>query len=301
MMMKRIIETVLFLICAILFLFAFVNPTFRQVVIWGIYLWPVLLILTGAALLFYHHPASGWLAGGATFLLVMIFTGVLIDAYERSGAGQNTLKDKPSSRLVVSRKDYPNVSALDLKLEMSAGNLFVGSTGKHWLEGDLRGTNAKTHILSNDEQLSIQIASPKRRSLEEIRWNMNLAPGMKTNLELYSGNIHGRLDLSDVHCGNLDLKVNKGNLDIFLGEIISGTKVNIQAGPARIRIQIPENTGVKLKLEGVFHQTNLAQEKWKRKGNVYYSSNYNAVTQQIAINAEVSFGRLEITTGTTDI
>jgi len=70
--------------------------------------------------------------------------------------------------------------------------------------------------------------------------------------------------------------------------------VDIEAGVSSIKLEIPDGTGVKIRLDGALISKNLANSGLEKIGDYYYSENYDDAENKIDINVKMGVGNIDL-------
>jgi DUF4097 and DUF4098 domain-containing protein YvlB len=116
----------------------------------------------------------------------------------------------------------------------------------------------------------------------EVTWNMDIDTGAAD----------GDLDLSQVRLDKLNLDVGAANIKLKLGSCNS--KLVLKSGVSNIKIEIPQDTGIKVNLDGGLNSTNFDEAGWVKDGDSYYSPGYNSKTNKMEADVEMGLGNLSI-------
>jgi hypothetical protein len=128
--------------------------------------------------------------------------------------------------------------------------------------------------------------------LEKFRSDYHLSKDIIWNLKLNTGAIDGNLDLSGLKVENLNIKTGVSSLDLDMGSY--NTVMKIESGASKIDITLPEDTGMKIKLDGGLNNTNLEKEGWTEEDDWYYSPDYNLMDFKIEAEINNGFGNLSV-------
>ncbi|MEN6461704.1 MAG: hypothetical protein ABFC94_10085, partial [Syntrophomonas sp.] len=114
-------------------------------------------------------------------------------------------------------------------------------------------------------------------------------------LNINTGAVDGNIDLTGIPLQELDCNVGAGNMNFTLGNNGTRSKVKIEAGASNITLQIPDDIGVSIELDGALSSNNLARLGWNRINDNYYTSpNYSQAAAKIDCDIELSAGNLEV-------
>ncbi len=257
--------------------------------------WPVLLIFLGLSLF-----NSGRIPYGMAFVLLLL-SALAVGAYLVLAApARNYTEQPPASALVIGRQEYPLVKQANLTVDYGGGQLQLAPGKDDIFKAEFAPGEIKQNIVANDQLLKIDL-SPigKQWSTGQIaanRWKMQVSPELLWSLNINAGAIDGVIDLSGVPLRQLNCNLGAGSLDFILNNNGPNSQVRVTAGASHIKLEIPGDTGVSIKMGGALNTNNLDELGWAKTGSRYQSPNYSEAANKIDCDIQLSAGNLEVAT-----
>ncbi|MGI6450449.1 MAG: LiaI-LiaF-like domain-containing protein [Desulfitobacteriia bacterium] len=100
---------------------------------------------------------------------------------------------------------------------------------------------------------------------QDVTWEMNLDLGAT----------QANLDLTGLAVKNLKLNVGAADLDLRLGTKASQTNFNIDSGASNLKIYVPKEAGLQIKLDSALSSDNLASLGLEKKGDYHTSPDFD--------------------------
>ena len=266
------------------------------VISWSIFdalieLWPALFIVIGVDIIFRNNSIVK-----AIMWILFIVALVMYGSYYK---GENQWEsNKEDSRNVVAVEKKESVDSGVLKLDLGAIDVRLNSTEQNLVDGDLSSKYIKYNVNygSSGKEAFVEFtnnhqASFKNKGYEaRIRINKDIPWDIDANL----GASKGTLDMSNLKVNNLDISAGASSLNIILGDKSNIIKGKVDAGASSIKITIPKNLGVKLRVDGALNSTNISSLNLNRQGDYYVSSNYENAKSRVDMDIQMGVGSLTI-------
>jgi hypothetical protein len=277
-------------------------------IIWQLWrFWPVLIILLGVRIL-WRGPSGEWFSHGF-WLLVAVGIIVLLIMSPRSGTGP--AESGNLTHTVVNRADFPEVTAGKATVRFGGGQIVLGSNTKEWLEGDFGGFNAQSLVKNVQTTLEVDLKqtghlsrrwwrhqglewNDKQRPQRDFRWDIQLSPEIPWNIELKTGGVKGNADLTPIPVKQLALKMGAGDFSLILGDKSNNTAVTIDSGASHIKVKVPRDSGVKVKLSGALVNTNIKNWGWISQNQTYTSPDYETAAHRVEIVLNMAVGDFDL-------
>jgi len=245
------------------------------------YYWPIGLILAGIAFLF-RARAIGWILIIAT-IIFGIMTGW---SYAVADCGDaRTIEQKINS--------VEGIDNLDLDLDFGAGEIKIQKGSEEFFAVNKVQTSDKNNpfikFTSSGSKGKIMVKRAKGCFLGENTthvWNLSLIPDIPKNLYMDYGAANVFMDFRDLNVQTFSLHSGASATRIIFDDY--NTSGSINTGASDIKMDFPENTGVKISVDSGATSTNM--EGFLKKNNVFYSENYDYAKNkiEIGINAGAS-------------
>ncbi len=265
----------------------YVSPMFIQQLL---RFWPLILIIIGISLFW-----GGIIPRFLSFILVaVIIVGVLVLAFAAPGPG---IQGGIQTQLSVEQGRYPNLETGQLTLHFGGGRLFLDRQTENWFDGSFRGP-AQTVPSYNVEEQTLYLNLRERgvslpgRNIINI-WHIHLSPSLRWELEVDSGAVDGELDLEGIPLDSVNLKVGAGNMTVKLGDN-GDVNMRVEAGAANIKLLVPEDMGMDIRMNGVLANTNLRELGWPLVDGRYRSPSYNRATSRVLLDIDVAVGNFTV-------
>lgn len=262
----------------------------------------LILIVAGINMIFSKYPfvkVLTWLV----FFVVMIAYGNYTQEVPEKGSD-----DGANKTFVVERSAKTEDG--ELKLKASALNLTFGATETNLIDGEAKNVGIE-HEVNYKKDNSMAVVEFKTNSKDivtkffkdlfskgkvsiERKCDLNINKAVVWDLNMDIDAIDSNIDLSDLMVKSLDIDGDAGSYKITLGEKYKGTKVNIDADAAEVNLFIPTDLGVRIKVKGGASSTDFNDISVEKKGEYYYSKNYDEADNKIDLNVEMDAGSLEI-------
>ncbi|MEW5920013.1 MAG: DUF5668 domain-containing protein [Bacillota bacterium] len=284
----------LFLILAGVIIFitnlGYVSPEFS----WQLFrLWPLILIIIGLSLFW-----GGIIPRPVAFSLVLVLVAGIVALalfFPGPGPGAGVRSD-----LRITQERYPDLEEGFLSLRFGGGRLFLNIQTEHWFDGVFHGSTAAIPSYSTQgEKLTVRIRQGRNITVwpwqgRVNNWHINLSPDLLWDLELDSGAVDGELDLEGLPLNTVRIKLGAGNMTVRLGNNGEAVKMNVEAGAANLKIQVPEDTGLSIGMTGVLANSNLRELGWPQVEGRYRSPAYEKLSDRVNLDIEVAVGNFTV-------
>ncbi|MCF0070318.1 DUF5668 domain-containing protein [Dyadobacter sp. CY261] len=105
------------------------------------------------------------------------------------------------------------------------------------------------------------------------------------NIDLGIGAGKGDFDFSNYKVEKLEVSTGVADMDIRLGDKISTTNVDIEAGVASVTLEIPESVGCEMRMDGALNAKNM--EGLNKVGDGHYrSANFDTAAKKVIVHYE---------------
>jgi hypothetical protein len=277
-------------------------------IIWQIWrLWPLIIIFIGIRII-WQGPSSQWFTYGFWLLVAL---GIIVLLLMNPKLDTGPAESGNYTHASVSRSDYPKVTAGKAVISFGGGKIAINSKTGEWLEGNFGGFNAQTSVknLQNTLEINLKQNSHLPRSRwryhdtewndthqpdHGFRWDIQLSPELPWDIELRTGGIKGDADLSGIPLKHLRLKMGAGDFSLNLGNQSSVIKVVIESGASHIKVRVPKDSGVRVKLSGALVNTNIKNLGWILSNQTYTSPDYEKAANHVDIDLNMAVGDLEL-------
>ena len=250
-------------------------------------LWPMIFIAIGLSIIFNRKPvikAVIWIVFFAVMIIYSIFgtgdkTDYRLDNFTRSVTMEQGTKEAR------------------VKLEAGGASVNIRGIGEELFYADIYdkdirfdvkgGKNPEIHVFSGLKSRNIADLGDK------YKWDIDLSDKVEWTIDFDAGAVKGDFDLRSIPVRKLTVDIGASQLDIRLSALLEYSEVEIRAGVSSISLTVPEDTGIKLRNQGALVAKNLTEQGLGKKGDHYYSSNYDNAEKKIDILVEMGVGNLD--------
>ncbi len=254
----------------------------------------LLLLIVGVVLLL---NALGLLPGNANayiWPLVLVLVGLLMLL------GPLT-RQRSSSRIETLTVPLDGATQAGIRIEHGAGRLSLGSTST---PGVLL-TGSFTDGAENDVRRSGNTVDVRLRALTanafppffgvyENSWQVNLASGIPTRLELNTGANEARIDLTELAITDLILKTGASSTRVQLPAHAGLTRVEVSSGVASVDLSVPEGVAARIRATGGLAGIRVNTQRFPRVGDYYETPDFHTAQNRVEIHSETGVGSVEI-------
>jgi hypothetical protein len=247
---------------------------------------PVVLIVIGVDLIFRSYS---W---GASLTLIVALAAIAVGIFWRSSGNSIFGFSQPLQTINQPLETAVRNAQIILAVGVGRLELTAGSDARTLIAGDVRihsnqrlerdyQLNGSTAVFRLEEKSKGSIST----SGNDLRWNLNLAKNIPSDLQISSGVGETNINLTDLNITRFSLNSGVGRSTITFpatGQI----SANIRGGVGQMIVRIPSGLGAKIHassgLGGV-----VVNGTYTRDGQNYTSSNYNT---QNHLDLEISGG-----------
>lgn len=263
---------------------------------------PLILIVVGINMIFSKYPFVKTLTWLAFFVVMIAYGNYTQEAPKKSS------DDSSNKTFVVERSAETEKG--ELKLKASALSLTLGATKTNLIDGETKNVGVEQEInYRNDNNLTVVDIKTNSKNLAsnffkelfskgeisvDRKLDLNISKDVVWDLNMDLDAIESNIDLSDLKIKNLDIDGDAGSFKLTLGEKYKDTSVNINADAAEVNIFIPKDLGVRVKVKGSANSTDFYDINVDKKGEYYYSENYEEADNKIDLKVKINAGTLEI-------
>lgn len=186
---------------------------------------------------------------------------------------------------------------LDVKLEMSAGKMYVSSGADDWMEGEIEYSGSKfkpnlEYEISGDKGIIEIDQKNKGVNLGEQKneWDISLSEEVPLELEVKAGASDTNLDLRGLKLKELTVEAGVGDIEVDLsGDWEESFQVTLETGVGETTVILPKDVGVKVITKKGIGSTDI--EGFISKGDhTYVNEAYEKAEVVITVNAELGVG-----------
>lgn len=195
---------------------------------------------------------------------------------------------------------------VDLDINFAKGIFHLSEGANQLMEGKFQYTEnfdpPKIKYRENGSKGSLSLSQGKPTNWftwfaeENNEWKIRLQNDLPIHLNIETGVGINQFQLGDLNLQSLNLEAGVGDTELDLREDWQNSfDANIKVGVGEFRILLPEETGVRVKVDhGVGNVSAVGLEKL---GGYYQNSAYETATEKIDITIELGVGELELIVG----
>ncbi len=256
--------------------------------------WPLLVIIWGLSIITGKTKGSFWLV----IILIMVLLvggGMSWTSYQYKNEKAVSVKGEESLPIEA------GIEKGSFKIDYGAGNLGIGKNpGKEInfiykdsfaapkLDYKIKNNQAEYKIKHSTGRTSTPIPNKPQRE-----WKVNLPQNLLWDLELNLGAAKAELDFREIDLKSLDLDMGAGDITIWLGERGLETDIDIDAGASNIKIIVPQNMELKIKVDGGLNSTNLGDLGLTKKDGYYIIEDITS-SSKLILKFEGGVSRFEL-------
>lgn len=281
-------------------------------------LWPLILVVIGVGIIFRNNSivrAVAWILFLAVLISYSYFaptTGKRFDFYFGGKGfhiggkefnfddGRND-KEKPAG-YNVAIDGKAGIKKGKLRVSIGGSNLIVDSDTDKLLEAELNDKDITyTDSYENDaanlhfKKSGVTIKFDGDKINDNIKRNtFHINKNVAWDLLFETGAVSGDFDLSDIKADKIDIDSGAADIDLKLGKKSENVDISIDSGFSKIDISVPDESGVRAKIDGAFSDTNFDEPEWEKRGEYYYSKGYNKAKIKIHMDINMAFGEVKV-------
>ena len=199
----------------------------------------------------------------------------------------------------VTIEKLPETEKGNLTIKLGATQLFLDSETSNLLDASITKELVKhSESMKDSNRMASILFEMKGYNAENLKFVNKLRNDFHLNkdviwkLELDTGAIDGNLDMTGLKIEKLDIDTGASKFKLDMGSY--NTELDIDAGASVIEIIMPEDTGMRINLDGGLNSTNLDGPGWVKKGDWYYSPGYDSKSFKIEANVNLGVGKLTV-------
>lgn len=261
-------------------------------------LWPLILVVIGVGFIFRNNRlirTVSWLV----LLTVVICYGYFAAPSKGFVINNTNAADTNVAYTKVTLEKLPETEKGELSIRLGATQLFVDSTTSNLLDANISKELVQHSESMKDSNRTALIAfEMKGFNIENLKYANKLRNDFHLNsnviwkLVLDTGAIDGNLDMTGLKVEKLDIGAGASKIKLDMGSY--NTELKIDAGASQIDITLPNDTGMRIKLDGGLNNTNLDSPGWVKKGDWHYSPGYDSKGFKIEADMSLGVGNLTV-------
>lgn len=287
----KLVWGTLFIVIGVLLLLANLEIiTIKLANLWQ--LWPVLIVVAGLSIL----SLRGWL-GKIVYVLAAVAIAVLAWVTVTGGVGDERIQATGEFRVGASGRE---VQELRLDVVSGAGSIDIDSEdGQNLVRGSFNSEVAKLkqNVKVEDGKQEVELVLDRQSNWLRGGKNpltLHLGRRLPLDLRLDAGASSIDADLSEVKLRSLEIDSGASSIDVKLGSQLERSKVLIDTGVSSVKLQVPKEVGVSLKMDSGLSSRKLPADFSDAENGVYRSANYDKATHKIDIEVDMGVSSFEL-------
>lgn len=265
--------------------------------VWDI--WPIIFVLWGAMVIFKEPIVRPIISALFGLFIALILFGIVANIFV--AIDFDHFHNDYDSYSETFEEDYnDSVKYVDLEFGSGAGTFEINNETNKLLEGKAYGSLADYDYYTDiEDSLAVinlnmhnkkfDLFDGKLRNHVELSLNKNPI----YDLELNIGAAKARFDFSNIKTREVTLHTGAANVRMKLGENYDSTNVNVEMGAASLRIEIPENSGCRLRGDMVLMPRSL-EGFIKKDSGFYETPNFEKSGKKIFVRIDGGVSSLKV-------
>jgi len=198
--------------------------------------------------------------------------------------------------------DLGRARSVNVRLKMSAGELFLQGGGDKLMEGYFQ-YNVESwkpevdYSVSDGRQGRLNIEQESRRGIpfgdSKNRWEIDLGEDVPLEIRIDFGAGEGHLDMRDLDLRRLDIDMGVGELTVDLsGRWETDVKVKIEGGIGSATLLLPEDIGVRVHVDGGIGSVDA--HGMDKSDHTYTNDAYGRTEVSIEVEIDAGIGSVDL-------
>lgn len=276
-----------------------------KVIDWSIFsvlfvLWPLFFVVIGINIIFGKVPfikIGVWV----TFVIVLIYFTINIDSYPFIKKSQINYYVPITYTKVESKEfisEFKGIESAELQFDVGlAGDVTVHANESEKLANvtipDKFAIYVETQSGKTAKLMIADNQTPTPINEEGLAYDLMLDPDVRWDLSFKTGIISATLDLEDILIDRLSVQTGAGDIHIKIGRVTEQAYIDVASGVASLTLEVDSNIGVCVRQKSVITDSNF-KEGWYKKGDAYYSNNYDDAKSKVDISIESAVSSVDI-------
>ena len=268
--------------------------------------WPVILILIG--LEFFLGSAGRHVIGVAMggILVLAIVAAIAVAAF---GHFTSAVPANFSSHTLT--QALQNASSASVIVRFGAGNLTLGplqNQSDQLAQMTFDGPNQNTprssyRVRGGQGQLSYNLRGSgppwhmpfANGNTGGSQMDLLLNPQVPLSLDVQEGASQGKLDLSQLHVGRLNLQTGASHVTVIMPQNAGVTTASIKGGAATIDIQVPNGVSAQIQYDGGLSTLKVDQSRFPSTGSrMYRSADYDTAQNRLDLTIQAGLATVSV-------
>lgn len=259
-------------------------------------LWPLVFIVIGVNMIFRKVPYIG-LITWVGFLSAIVGYGIYFapqDNWIDFGSTNiitSTTEESSNSTITPSSGNFSlvgneGIKEGELKLDLSAGNLIMGSTTSNLMDYVIPSeiVTVESNINGSLAQFEFQEKSSIKRFRNQQRnYDFYLNPMVLWNLEVNAGALDCDMNFSNVPVRDLEINGGAGDFDLEMGNLQDKSEISINMAAGDVNLTVPKNVGLRIEANDLISDHNFGEEGLVKINGYYQTTDYDTNTKVIYV------------------
>jgi len=269
--------------------------------------WPIALIAVGLNLIFKKSKIQ-FLRYTAPLLIALAFISIGVsewqsdeDRWQPRGMWLETDDGREVFDFAIDND--PTAESLKVDIDFGLGELWIGSTSQKIFDSNFEYRRSKPRcdfeVVEGEGRISIRSRDYGRFGFLGGRRVKNdarifISDHLPVELDLDIGAAGVDLDLVELNLKKLRLDTGAARVDIRLGCRAAEAAIIIDAGASRINLNVPREMGLEIESDNALSSTNFKSAGLQKRGDKYYSENFDTADCTAHINFDSGVSKIEI-------
>jgi hypothetical protein len=270
-------------------------------------LWPVFIIAIGIEMIF-QRGSLRFLAVLSPLVIAAAFVyAAFADSDYNKFYWRHTFNSNDydyshdSKRFEFERDD--SLKSLKVNFDFTAGQIWIGPTSRSLFSGDfeywrepptckLKRDLYTAEIFVNSEENDRWIFGNRKHDNNDAR--VFIGDYLPVEIRLKSTAASIDMDLADIIVDNVRIDAGASDIGIKLGCRSKEVSVKIDSGASKVRLSLPYEMGIKLKMDTIVSPTNFRGLSLRKVAGGYESDNYATSSCKAEIDLDSGVSLVEI-------
>jgi len=259
-------------------------------------LWPLILVGFGINLILKENRSIkfvAWLIILAVILLYGIF-GLKSDGFYYQSSPDNESSENQMSSIALDSQLEEGI----LDLDFGAGEFQLASTGDNLMQykSNISDLNYDYRVENSGKKAVINFNRKEdsfNHNVEDAFCNLDLDKDLPWKINLDLGAAKGLINLKDLSVKELSIHSGASDFELHLGDKNRElAEVTINSGASSLEIFVPEEAGLKVKLNSTLARNNISDLGLQKTGDYYITPGFEDKELQYLFIIEMGVGKL---------
>jgi hypothetical protein len=283
--------------------FLLINFGYLEASVWANIwqLWPLILVGIGLSILSRSLSEAGKIILNILAILILLTALILVISpnnriYSRITTSKQSSEIKSET---IDEELTGSNNPLSVVIKTGASKLNISGSTQKFAQGELQSnfTELEINRLNTAKEDKLEILTNVRHRVvgfDKNDLNLALNGQLPLSLELNTGALDGKLDLSNLNLKSLIIKSGASSYDISLGDRADLVKGELSVGASSIALNVPKNVGLKFTSNSGLSSNNFEKQDLKRNDDTYTSENYDSATKKIELIFKTGASSIEL-------